>query len=227
MTYRDDRDADRARIEALEGDLAAANKRVAQLEGKESTALVVASQGAIALTTQPGASTTWFGSPLELRLERDLAGIFPVDRFEDLVEQIRDITRDSGRTEILKSSLTWSSATSAKTTGPFFVVTVSVRDGRTRLVVTDKLGQLAGAIFGGVGGGAGGGTIIVPIMLGMAAGPALIPVALIAWLGGSWMGCRSLFKWRAKKRATTLQRVFDTLVDEIATTIAKAKPAEP
>ena len=223
MTYRDDRDADRARITALEAELAVATKRVAQLEGRESTALVVASQGALALTSRPSASTTWFGAPLELDLEREFAGAFPVDHFEDLIDPIRAIVRDPGRTEVLKSSMTWSASTGPKAMGPFLVVTVSVRDGRTRLAVSDKLGQLAGAIFGGVGGGAGGGTLILPIMLGMAAGPALIPVALVAWLGGAWLGCRSLFRRSSRKRANQLQRVFDALVTEIETGIAKAK----
>ncbi len=225
MTYRDDRDADRARISALEAELAAANKRVAELEGKESTALVAASQGAVALTSRPAASTTWLGAPLDMELEREYDGTYPVDKFEDLVETIRTTLRDPGRTEILKSSLTWSMTAGPKSTGPFLVISVVVRDGRTRLIISDKLGQLAAAIFGGVGGGVGGGTIILPILAGAAAGPAFIPVALAVWLGGSWMGCRSLFKWRARKRAAVLLRLFETLGEIIDKEINAAKRA--
>jgi hypothetical protein len=227
VTYRDDRDADRARIEALEAELAAATKRVAELEHKESTALVRANDGALALTSKPGASTTWFGAPLELELERDIAGTFPVDQFEDLVEIIRATVRDAGRTEILKTSMTWQSTTNPKGTGPFIVITVSVRDGRTRLAISDRLGQLAGAMFGGVGGGVGGGTIVLPIMIGMAITPALIPVTLLTWLGTAWMGSRALFKRGARKRANKLQQLFERLGDEIVTAIAKDRAKQP
>ncbi len=223
MTYRDDRDADRARIESLEAELAAANRRVSELEHRESTALVKASDGAIALMSQPSASTTWFGSPLTLELVRELDGAFPTEEFEELIEPIRTILRDSGRTEILKSSLTWSATASAKSTGPFLVATVSVRDGRTKLTVTDKLGPLAGAMFGGVGGGVGGGTIIVPILAGGALFAPLIPVFLLGWLGASWFGSRAIFKRVARRRANQLQRVFDALVEEIERGIARAK----
>lgn len=226
MTYRDDRDADRARIAALEAELAAARKKVDELEGKQSQALVLASGGALAVASRPSAATTWLGAPLELELEREIAGAFPTDRFEDLVEPIRAIVRDPGRTEILKSSLTWSASTGPKAMGPFLMVTVSVRDGKTRLAVTDKLGNAAGVIYGGIGGGVGGGTIVVPILAGAAIAPIAVPVALVAWLGASFLGCRALFKRSARKRATQMQRIFDTLVEEIERAVrdAAAKP---
>lgn len=224
MTYRDDRDADRARIEALEVELAAARGRVAELEHAQTRALVRATEGAIALTSRPSAATSLLGAPVELECEREFPGLFPVDQFEDLVESIRTIVRDPGRTEILRSSLTWASTTGPKATGPFFVVTVSVRDGRTRLQVSDKLGNLAGVIFGGVGGGVVGGTIIVPILAGIALAPVAVPGFLIAWLGGGWLGCRGLFRRSATRRATQLQRVFDTLSADIERAIAKHAP---
>jgi hypothetical protein len=223
VTYRDDRDADRARIESLEAELAAANRRVSELEHKESTALVKATDGAVALMSKPGPATTWFGSPLTLELMRDFDGAFPTENFEDLIEPIRTLLRDSGRTEVLKSSLTWSATAREKSTGPFLVATVSVRDGRTKLTVTDKLGPLAGAMFGGVGGGVGGGTIVVPIIAGGALFPPLIPVFLLGWLGASWFGSRAIFKRVARRRANQMQRVFEALVEEIQRGIEKAR----
>jgi hypothetical protein len=227
MTYRDDRDADRARIEALETELAGANKRIAELEGRkeeEIQALVLAGGGALALTKRPSASTTWLGAPLELELERDFEGAFPSELFEDLIQPCRTITRDSGRTEILKSSMTWSSSTGPKALGPFLVVTISVRDRRTRLAVGDRLGQVAGAIYGGVGGGVGGGTIILPLLAGAAIAPVVIPFALVAWVGGSMLGCRALYKRAARKRAAQMQRLFDALAEQIVDGIANASP---
>ena len=46
MAYREDRDADQARIEALEGELALAKQQIAQLEGRKEQALVLASERA-------------------------------------------------------------------------------------------------------------------------------------------------------------------------------------
>lgn len=218
MSYRDDRDADRARIEALEAELAHSKAKIAELEGRRDQALVLAGGGALTVASdaRPTTATKLLGAPIELGLYKELEGAFPIDKFEDLVEVIRLIVREPGRTEILKSSLTWSSTTTAKQIGPFIVVMVSVRDGATKISVTDRLGQAAGAIYGGVGGGVGGGTIIAPIGLGMATMPALIPVFLVGWLGATWWGTRKLFQRTARKRARSLQQVFDAVVAEVA-----------
>lgn len=223
MSYRDDRDADRARIESLELELAAAKARVAELEGRREQALVVASETAIARA--PGgrsAAARWFGAPLELVLEKELAGSYPTERFEDLVERIRLHTRDTGRTELMRTSMTWSAAANPKGTGPFTVVTVSVRDGVTRLVVGERLGQLAGALYGGIGGGVGGGAIMVPIVIGMATMPILIPGLIAGWLGATYGGTRALFKRLARRRAEQMQQLFDVLVEELDRGIAGA-----
>src|SRR5262249_3681251 len=66
MTYRDDREADRARIAALEQELAAARDKVAALEGRQSQALVLASQGALVRGSSDGAIAKWFGAPANL-----------------------------------------------------------------------------------------------------------------------------------------------------------------
>lgn len=215
MTYRDDRDADRARIEALEAELADAKRQVAELEGRREQALVLASGGALAPTARPTASTRWLGAPIELALTREFDRPFPVDRFEELVEPCRAITRDVGRTELLKTSMTWASGASPKSIGPFLVVTVSVRDGKTRLAVSDRLGQAAGAIYGGIGGGVGGGTIALPIAAGVALGPVVIPALVISWLGATYWGCRAMYRRVARKRARLLEQVFDALVRDI------------
>ena len=102
MTYRDDRDADQSRIAALETELAGANRRIAELEGRHEQALVLASGGELTAANKPNAAKRWLGAPLELALSRELPGMFPIDRFEDVIERIRAITRDHGRTEILK-----------------------------------------------------------------------------------------------------------------------------
>ena len=214
MTYRDDRDADQARIAALEQELAATRDELATLEGRQSQALVLASQGALMPAGGRSASTKWFGAPGQLQLARRFDGVFPADRFEELIERIRELTRDPGRTELLKSSLTWFASRGEKSTGPYRVVTVTVRDGGTTLTVTDRLAGLAGAIYGGVGGGVGGGGLSLPI-LASAAIPVLAPVFILGWLGGVFLGAREIYKRAARRRAVALQQLFDALVADI------------
>jgi hypothetical protein len=227
MTYRDDRDADRARIAALESELAKAERRIAELEGRNGTALVKVEGGALALAhPEPSAATTWLGAPLRLALTRRWSGAFPTERFEDVIELIRELTRDPGRSELLRSSLTWSATAGERSIGPFTVVTLGVRDGTTTLAITDRLGPLVGALYGGIGGGLGGGGIMAPIAATIAV-PVLAPVFFLGWLGGVYAGTRALFRRSARRRAEAMQKLFDALAAEIDRRLAEAPPAPP
>jgi hypothetical protein len=215
MSYRDDRDADQARIVALETELTAARKRIDELEGNRSQALVLASSGALTATGRPAASATkWLGAPTRLSLSRTFQGTYPADKLEELVDVIREVAGDRGRTELMRSSVTWSASSAERGAGPFTVVSVALKDGATTVTATDRLGQLAGAYYGGIGGGVGGGALAVPIGASIAM-PLLAPVFFVAWIGGSYALCRKLFKRSAKKRAERLQIVFDRVVAEI------------
>ena len=225
MSYRDDRDADQARIAALEADLARAEAKIAELEGRRAVALVPAGGGALARATPgPSAAARWMGAPLRLELRREFAHAFPADQFERLIERIRAVTGEPGRSELLRSSLTWSATSSDRGTGPFITVMVMVRPpapgadpgtGRTTLTVSDRLGQLAGAVFGGVGGGIGGGALVGPIAAAVAV-PVLAPVFVLGWLGGVYGLTRGLYRRAARRRAEAVQRLFDALVEELA-----------
>ncbi len=213
MSYRDDGDAAQARIDALEADLARARERIDELEGKRSTALAVQPGAALALVTQ-GSGARWFGAPGQLHLTRRWEAAFPPEKFEDLIEVIREVTRDPGRSELLKSSLTWYPSRSDQRSGPSLVVSISVRDGVTTLTVTERLSSLAGGIFGGVGGGVGGGGIMLPI-LATTAVPLLAPVFFAGWLGGVFLASRSIFRAAARKRARALQALFDAIGEHV------------
>ena len=221
MSYRDDRDADRARIEALESELAAARTRIDELEGKRAQALVLASGGALApggKATTPGAR--WLGAPTRLELDHEFAGEFPVDKFEDLVDEIRTITRDRGRTELLRSSVAWWASTSERGVGPFTCVTVTVKSGRTKLAVTDNLGQLAAAIHVGIGVGAGSVLAVGGAGAAIAlASPLVVPVLAVGVIGAMFGGTRALYRRGANKRAENLQRLFDGVRAEIERTL--------
>lgn len=219
MTYRNDRDADQARITALEAELATARQKIEELEGKRSQALVLASGGALAPSGKAASgSARWLGAPLKLELTRRFEGAYPTERFEDLVEVIREVTRDRGRTELLRSSFAWWASSTDRGMGPFTSVTVTVRDGATTLLATDRLSNLAGGIFGGFGGGVGGGLLIAPIGATLLL-PVLGPVFFAAWFGGIYGGARAIYKRIARSRAENLQRVFDAVEKEIERTL--------
>jgi hypothetical protein len=214
MTYRDDRDADQARIAGLEAELAAARRQIDELEGRRSQALVLADRGALAAVQPRSRAVRWFGGPGRLELSARFDVAFPTERFEDLVERIREITREPGATELMRSSMTWRHDSSPQGMGPFIVITVVVRDGITTLTATDRLGQLAGALYGGLGGGLGGGGLAAPILASIAV-PILTPVFVLGWLGSVFAGTRMLFRRAARRRAEALQRLFDAVAAEI------------
>jgi len=218
VTYRDDRDADQARIASLEVDLAQAQRKIADLEHRESTALVRAGGNAIAVAS---GKVPWYGAPTKLELTRQFAGEYPRDQLEDLIGLIRRISHVSGHAELLRSSMTWSAGDGRRDAGPQMVVHVAIHDGVTDLAVTDSLGPLAGSIYGILGGagGVGGCGITIPICAAMGI-PALAPVAIIAWLGGALFGARAIYKRAARRRAEKLQVLFAAISTEIEKRIA-------
>jgi len=222
MSYRDDRDADQARIKALEADLQAAQRKIDDLEGRRSEALVLATRTALA--NRPDKKIPWFGAT-RLELVATFEGELPRDELEALVEEIRALTGDHGRTELFKSSLTWSSITSQGSIGPFLMISVVIKGGRTTLTATDRLKALAGGIYGGVGGGVGGGGIMLPVFASLAV-PIMIPVFVLGWVGGVVLGARALYLRASRKRAARLQIIFEAVGAVIAAKIA-AKPPRP
>ena len=139
MTYRDDREADQARIEALEHELEVAKEKLAVLEGRQSQALVLASPGALVRDGGKKGVAWWFGAPGQLQFARRFDGAFPVERFEELVERIREVTRDPGRTELLRSSMTWFASRAEKSPLSYRVVTVTVESAGHRVLVNGEL----------------------------------------------------------------------------------------
>ena len=213
MSYRDDRDADQARIAALEHELAETRDKLTVLEGKQSMALTRAGNWALVPGGNVSTTSRVFG-PGTIELSRQFDGAYPTDRFEELIDRIRELTRDPGRTELLKSSLTWFATRGEKSMGTNRVVTVSVRGDSTTLTVTERLGGLAGAIYGGVGGGVGGGGLGLPILASIAV-PVLAPVFILGWLGGAFLGARHIYLRIARRRAVQLHQLHDALVDDI------------
>lgn len=223
MSYRDDRDADRARIEALEGELASAKQRIEELEGKRAQALVVAGGGALA-TGDKKAIKRSFGQPDELRLARTFDTEFPRDKLEDLVETLRGITGQRGTTELMPSSLSWSSASAYPAMAPSLRLTVTLKNGITRLEITDNLLDATRMsslpmIFGFMG------SVLGTMFTGLVLLP-LAPVVAVVGIGSSYSASRALHKRAARRRAEQLQRLFDQVVAAIERELPASTPVQ-
>ena len=131
MSYRDDRDADRARIEALEQELAKAKAKVDELEGKRSQALVLTSAGGLTPSGKAAsASAKWAGAPFRLELAHSWDKEFPIEKFEDLLDVIREVTRDNGRVEMLQLLLDRGADIARRAEGAGTALDVALANGR-------------------------------------------------------------------------------------------------
>ncbi len=221
MTYRDELEAARARADALERDLSDARAKISSLEEK-NTALAVRDQHAL----ERVGTARWLGAPKRLELDRVLEGEMPEAGYTEIVEAAREAFGNVGQVTLLPGSLTWNSTTPQPNTvfSPASVY-ITVRDGRTRIRMEEKLGQLAGGIYGGLGGGIGGGGIMLPIAAAWVS-PVLLAFTLPAWIGGISYLCFKLYRRQARKRATRFETLGDRLVEIAERHIAAARADE-
>jgi hypothetical protein len=104
MTYRDDRDADRARIEALEQELAAARRRIEELEARKPAVIERIEQRTLA--PRGPRATTWHRGGRLLReyvFDRPL----PLEACRDLVRTLGERIGRRGRIEIGARRAAW------------------------------------------------------------------------------------------------------------------------
>lgn len=230
VTYRDELEAAQSRADALERELSDARDKIASLEGKKTGAVREGNETALAIRG-PGAlervgSHRWMGSPMRLELDYVLEGEMPESGYTELVEVVRKAFGNVGQVTLLPGSLTWSSTpTQGSTINPYVTLYVTVRDRRTRIVLEERLGMLAGGIYGGIGGGIGGGGIMLPIAVAWA-NPVLLAFSLPAWIGGISYLCFKMYRSQARKRAARFERLADRLVEIAERHIAAAEENE-
>jgi hypothetical protein len=169
----------------------------------------------------------WIGGPTELRFERVVEGEVADGDFPVMVEEIRRSIRNVGQVSQLGHSFSWAAGRrGGDSGGRDLEVAVSVRGGRTRIVVVEHLGPLIGGVFGGIGGGLGGGGMgpVLGIGIGALNAPAVIFAVLIPlWLGTTYAIARTAFHYSSQKRARELGRLVDRLAD-LAAELGDASP---
>lgn len=216
MTYRDDLDAAHERIGALERELADARRELG-----ESQALARVERRELARAQSGTAATRWFGAPTRIQRERVLDVVAPESCYLEIVQYLERQFGIGGRTSTLPGRLEWVTTPPSNGIGPFITVTVTVVRGSTTIRVEERTGNVAGVVFGGIGGGVGGGALMAPAAL-FIVNPILGALAVSAWLGGWYVGCRRIFARSMRKRA----KRADEALQDIAEIVEAAANAE-
>ena len=153
------------------------------------------------------------GGPTRLVFERIVEGELSEADYTLLVEEIRVRMKEVGQVSQLGRSFSW--VLNKGTQGTRNIeVAVSVRSGRTRIIVQENLNNLIGAVFGGIGGGMGGGGM-GPIMGGLFGGKILVPAAMgfviPMWIVLSYGVARSAYYYSVRRRGMALSELADSL----------------
>ena len=176
---------------------------------REAAALAQAAQ-------EPEPHPWWsrvIGGPTRLVIERVVTGEVPDAEFPMLVDEIRRTLGDVGLVSALGRTVTWTTARAAG--GRNLQISVSVRAGRTRVLLLDRLGDLQGGLFGGMMGGLGGGGTgpIVAVAVEALKTPAVLIAAIPLWLATVFAGTRALYHYTVKGRQRKLEQLADRLAE--------------
>lgn len=163
------------------------------------------------------AKGSWFlGGKTRMVLERELPCEPTHSQREDLLDEIRDVTGDVGTIESLGNTLVWHATPTQNRNASTLSVRMRFRDGRTRVVMEQRLlGQAIGLFVGlGVGGGIGpmGGYIALIAKIG-----ALGLVAPLVWIPMMLLLARTIFSAMARRRARTMRDVMRRIERHAAT----------
>jgi hypothetical protein len=183
--------------------------------------------GAISIPIPPARDHPIAGGPLRIFHERVVEGELAETEFLYVVEEIRRSMGSAGQVSQLGRSFTWSMGKTP--TNRNAEVSVSVRAGRTRIIINETLGSLAAAVFGPIGGGMGGGGsgMLVAILEGALHTPGPLLVAIPLWLLATYGTARAVYSSSSKRRRRELGELADRLAALIQNEIAQAAPRLP
>jgi hypothetical protein len=172
----------------------------------------------------------WLGGPVTIELQRSLPGELPESEFESLAAQIQEVADAHGQASLLGHTLTWRSATPEGERS--LQVTVSTREGRTRIRIEERLHGIAGGLFGGIMGGVGGGVglgVGLGVGIGALGSAAFATVFPLAVITGSYLLARSIFGSLAWRRQRVLRELLDRLTEYVegATSGQALEPGGP
>jgi hypothetical protein len=166
-------------------------------------------------------SAALVGGPLTVRVETELPGEYPAERFDALVPAIQNSSPWQGHAGVVGKSLTWSARADSNTSS--LQVLVVANEGKTLIRVEERLGGFAGALFGGVIGGVGAGAGIgIGAGVGAAIGSTLMAVGFpVLMIGGSYYLSRAIYSAYVKKERGKLTSLLDQLSAHASSVIAE------
>lgn len=199
MGFRDDREAMRARVEALEDELEALRRENATLRRRDGL--------------PGGPATLFFGAPVRLRVERVVDGELHESAHEMLVEEARSRFGALGRVTRVGRSFAWSLGPPASTR--ILEISAAPRRGRTTIRVQEQLANVAGGLFGGIVGGLGGGGlgVVLPLSFALRLPFGLLPLVALAWVTTVYAVVRASFRGLATRRHAELVACADELAE--------------
>lgn len=159
------------------------------------------------------------GGPLTIRVEREVPGEYPAERFDSLVPLIQSASPWQGHAGVVGKSLTWSARADSNTSS--LQVLVAAVDGRTLIRAEERLGGYVGALFGGVvaGGGVGAG-VGIGAGVGAAIGSPLFMFGFpLLIIGGTYYAARAFYAAHVRKEQGRLQGLLDRLSARVSEVI--------
>jgi hypothetical protein len=155
----------------------------------------------------------FIGGPTRVLFERTVDGELDERDYSEMVDEIRRCMKEVGQVSQIGRSFTWMLNKGTSGTRNVEIV-VSVRPGKTRILVQENLNNLIGAVFGGIGGGMGGGGMgpIMGIFLGGLQFPGIAAAFLVpAWLTIVYATARTSYHYAVRRREKALSKVADRL----------------
>jgi hypothetical protein len=212
MAYRDDREQLRVRVAELEDELKSAREQIRVLEG-------TAPRG------RRGFGELLTGAPLRLLHERVIDGELSAKAHEEIVEALRRRFGALGQASTVGRTLAWSNVVPQGTRA--VEISVSARDGKTTVRGMERMSNLAGGLFGGIVGGVGGGgmAFVIPLVLAVRI-PALMPIAVLAWVLAVYGAVRVGFARAVAVRDRELQGAVNEIASIVEAEVTRAQAAK-
>jgi len=159
----------------------------------------------------PTRKNPWIGGPTTIQIERVVEGELPDTEYSLLVDETRHVLKNVGQVSQLGHSFSWVASLGA--TKRSLEIVVTVRGGRTRILIQENLASLIGGVFGGIGGGMGGGGIgpIIGIFVGALHLGAAVPAIIPLWLATTYATARTVYSRSIRRRLRELETLADRL----------------
>ncbi len=163
-------------------------------------------------------SSSFFGAPLRLGLERVVPGEVTDEAWGEMVIDIQG-TLGPGQVSQVGRLRTWSVLLRGGQAPPRPVsISATVHQNRTVLRVDEPQGPLAGGLFGGIMGGLGGGGLGVSIGVGIGTfqSPLLAVGLAAALVAGSYLLARTIYGSVVRRRSAQLNALLDRMAANIS-----------